>query len=162
LTTFPLIVFFTFPHCVNHFSRFGFPAPGARPTFTLYLLLSINAIPFKTNHNSMCAYQTLFYDDDCGYVILCKGCDSIQVAFGNVMLTWSQPDFYDFYNHVIQLQQETPADFPPNKKSIAIPVPCEGVRILLTARELNQLHHMLDTAETELQSQQLMNLFDRS
>jgi hypothetical protein len=30
----------------------------------------------------MCSYQTLFYNDESGYVILCRACDSIQVAFG--------------------------------------------------------------------------------
>jgi hypothetical protein len=54
---------------------------------------------------------------------------------------------------------ETPIDAASiNKKILAIPVPCEGVRILLSTRELQQLHQMLDMAETELQSQQLMSL----
>jgi hypothetical protein len=107
----------------------------------------------------MCNYQTLFYDDECGYVILCRGCDSIQVAFGNVLLTWNRPDFYDFYNFIKRMLNETPIDpATVNKKTLAIPVPCEGVRILLSPRELQQLHNMLDSAETELQSQQLMSM----
>ena len=107
----------------------------------------------------MCNYQTLFYDDESGYVILCRGCDSIQVAFGNVLLTWNRPDFYDFFQFIKRMFNETPVDpGVVNKKTLAIPVPCEGVRILLSPRELQQLHQMLDTAETELQSQQLMSL----
>ena len=107
----------------------------------------------------MCSYQTLFYNDESGYVILCRACDSIQVAFGNILLTWNRPDFYDFYEFIKRMFNETPIDVATiNKKTLAIPVPCEGVRILLTPRELQQLHHMLDTAETELQSQQLMSL----
>ncbi|THU38411.1 hypothetical protein FAM09_17225 [Niastella caeni] len=107
----------------------------------------------------MCSYQTLFYDDENGYVIHCKGCDSLQVAFGNVLLTWNRPDFYDFYHFIKRIFNETPIDpAAMNKKTLAIPVPCDGVRILLSPRELQQLHHMLDMAETELQSQQLMSL----
>ena len=107
----------------------------------------------------MCSYQTLFYNDESGYVILCRACDSIQVAFGNILLTWNRPDFYDFYHFIKRMFNETPIDDAAiNKKTLAIPVPCEGVRILLSARELQQLHQMLDTAETELQSQQLMSL----
>lgn len=107
----------------------------------------------------MCNYQTLFYDDECGYVVLCRGCDSIQVAFGNVLLTWNRPDFYDFYHFIKRMRDETPIDpAAVNRKSLAIPVPCEGVRILLSPRELQQLHNMLDSAETELQSQQLMSM----
>lgn len=107
----------------------------------------------------MCNYQTLFYDDESGYVILCRGCDSIQVAYGNVLLTWSRPDFYDFFHFIKRMFNETPVDPAViNKKTLAVPVPCEGVRILLSPRELQQLHKMLDAAETELQSQQLMSL----
>lgn len=107
----------------------------------------------------MCSYQTLFYDDESGYVVLCQGCNSIQVAFGNVLLTWRRSDFYDFYHLIKRMFQETPIDVATlNKKTLAIPVPCDGVRILLTTREMQQLHHMLDMAETELQSQQLMSL----
>ena len=107
----------------------------------------------------MCNYQTLFYDDESGYVILCRGCDSIQVAFGNILLTWNRTDFYDFFQFVKRMIGETPIDPATiNKKTLDIPVPCEGVRILLSPRELQQLHNMLDSAETELQSQQLMSL----
>lgn len=106
----------------------------------------------------MCSYKTLFYDDEAGYVILCKGCDSIQVAFGNVLFTWNRPDFYEFYHFIKYTVQEQPAGLPPNKKLITIPVPCDGIRLILSARELHQLHHMLDTAETELQSQLLITL----
>lgn len=107
----------------------------------------------------MCSYKTLFYDDEAGYVIHCLGCDSIQVAFGNVLLTWNRPDFYDFYHFIKRTSLEQPADVLPNRKTLAIPVPCDGVRLILSPRELEQLHHMLDTAETELQSLQLMGLF---
>jgi hypothetical protein len=110
----------------------------------------------------MCSYKTLFYDDEAGYVIQCIGCDSIQVAFGNILLTWNRPDFYEFYQFIKHSFQEHPADFPPNKKAIVVPVPCDGIRLLLSLRELEQLHHMLDAAESELQSQQLMNLFEKS
>jgi len=107
----------------------------------------------------MCNYQTLFYDDESGYVILCRGCDSIQVAFGNILLTWNRTDFYDFFQFVKRMIGETTIDPATiNKKTLAIPVPCEGVRILLSPRELQQLHNMLDSAETELQSQQLISL----
>lgn len=107
----------------------------------------------------MCTYQTLFHDDDCGYVILCRACDSIQVAFGNLLLTWNKPDFYEFFQFIKRVCNETPIDVAAcHKKTLAIPVPCEGVRLLLSTRELQQLLHMLDMAETELQSQQLMSL----
>jgi hypothetical protein len=110
----------------------------------------------------MCSYQTLFHQDDTGYVIHCRGCDTIQVAYGNVLLTWRRADFYDFCRYIRQMKEELSQDIRVNHKSLVIPVPCEGVKIILSPRELQEWHRMLDAAETELQSQELMQLFQDS
>ena len=110
----------------------------------------------------MCSYKTLFHHDETGYVIHCQGCDSVQVAYGNVLLTWRRADFYGFCKYVKQMKDDMPCDERANHKSIVMPVPCEGVRIILSPRELDEWHSMLDIAETELQSQELMQLFSAS
>lgn len=109
----------------------------------------------------MCSYQTLFHNDEAGYVIHCRGCNSVQVAYGNVMLTWNRLDFTDFCQYIQKIVDDLPTDYRPNHKSVVIPVPCEGIRILLSPRELNELQQMLDVAETELQQQELVQLFDQ-
>lgn len=109
----------------------------------------------------MCSYQTLFHNDHSGYVIHCRECNSIQVAYGNVLLTWHREDFSGFCRYVQQIKDDLPADYRPDHKSVVIPIPCEGIRVLLSARELDELQQMLDAAETELQSLELMQLFEQ-
>lgn len=45
------------------------------------------------------------------------------------------------------------------KKFIVVGTPCEGIKLLVSGVELCQLQTMLDEAETELQSQELLGLF---
>lgn len=110
----------------------------------------------------MCSYKTLFHNEEAGYVIHCGGCDTVQVAFGNLLLTWRRTDFYCFCNYVRKMKDEMPGECRPHHKSIVIPMPCDGIKIILSPHELGEWHQMLDAAETELQSQELMQLFSNS
>jgi len=107
----------------------------------------------------MCNYQTLYNDNKNGYVIRCEGCENLQVTFGNFIVNFSKAEFNQFINIVKKLkaQQHLPADIAV--KSIIIPTACDGVRLLFSYRELLELNNMLDAADTELQSQQLIDLF---
>jgi len=107
----------------------------------------------------MCSYQTLYHDKKSGYVICCEGCENLQVTFGNIIVTFSKADFNQFTGHVKKLitQQHPASDIAV--KSIIIPTACDGIRLLLNYRELQELEHMLDAADTELQSLQLIELF---
>ena len=48
----------------------------------------------------------------------------------------------------------------PTFKSIIIPTPCEGLKLFLSHRELQELHNMLDAADSEWRSQQMLQLFN--
>lgn len=109
----------------------------------------------------MCSYQTLFHNDEAGYVIHCLGCNSVQIAFGNVMLTWHRDDFSGFCHYIQKMIDELPQDYRPNHKSIVIPFPCDGIKVLVSPRELQELHQMLDVAESELKSLEFMQLFEQ-
>ncbi len=107
----------------------------------------------------MCSYQTLFHDDNTGYVVRCHACEKIQVGFGNLMVTVSMDEFDSFRrllkkarNEQISVQKET-------LRNIVIPTPCEGINLLLSLRELREFDHMLEEADTELQSSGLLKLF---
>ena len=107
----------------------------------------------------MCSFHTLFHDNKSGYVIRCKGCKNIQVTFGNFIVTFNKADFNQFITVVktLRAQQQQLADIAV--KSLIIPTPCEGVRLLLSYRELQELDSMLDAADTELQSLEFIALF---
>lgn len=108
----------------------------------------------------MCSYQTLFLDDNTGYVVRCNKCDNIQSGFGNLMLTISSEDFHMFRNWLKKTIDEQSALNSEAVRCIVIPTPCAGVKLLLSLRELKEFDHMLDEADTELQSSRLLKLFD--
>jgi hypothetical protein len=41
-----------------------------------------------------------------------------------------------------------------------IPTPCDGMKLLLSLRELNEFNIMLETADSELRSLELIKLFE--
>ncbi len=107
----------------------------------------------------MCNYQTLFHDDNTGYVVRCRECEKIQVGFGNLMLTVNTLEFDSFRRWIHQIKEEQIAGQPQTVRNIVIPTPCEGMKLLLSARELDGLDIMLEEADTELKAVTFLNLF---
>ena len=107
----------------------------------------------------MCSYQTLFHENKCGYVIRCVGCANIQVTFGNFIITFAKPDFNQFVQMVKKLRDQHEHSADTSAKTIIVPTPCEGMRLLFIYRELNDLDIMLDAADSELQTLELIDLF---
>jgi len=107
----------------------------------------------------MCQYDTLFYDNNIGYVVRCIQCRNLQVGFGNLLINLHQPDFDDFRMGVKTWHEQPPCTDNMHTKSIAMPTPCEGLKLFLSRQELNELHTMLEAADAEYQSQQLLKLF---
>lgn len=107
----------------------------------------------------MCSYQTLFHDDNSGYVVRCKECENIQVGFGNIMLTVNENEFNSFRNWLKKIKDEQSPDQKETIRCVVMPTPCEGVKLLLSIRELREFDNMLEEADTELQSSSLLKLF---
>jgi hypothetical protein len=109
----------------------------------------------------MCQYQTLYHSDNTGYVIRCTDCEKIQVAYSNLVMTFSHEDFDAFRYWIKKIKEEQPERQNPTVRCIMIPAPCQGIQLLLSPSELNDLVTMLETADTELQSIHLINLFNQ-
>jgi hypothetical protein len=108
----------------------------------------------------MCSYQTLFHNDNSGYVVRCKECENIQIGFGNLMLTVNDTEFESFHKWLKQmLDEQAASDIKETIRCIVIPTPCDGIKLLLSLRELRQFDHMLEEADTELKSFSLLKLF---
>ena len=106
----------------------------------------------------MCSYQTLYHQPGEGYVIHCRQCNHLQLAFGNVSLSFNKEGYSSFLNYL--RDSEHLADADSHTKSIRIPTPYEGMQLLLSGKEMKQLICMMDTAETEFKSLQLLELFN--
>jgi hypothetical protein len=107
----------------------------------------------------MCNYKILYHDKKDGYVIRCAECNNIQIGFGNLGVTFTVPVFRSFYNSIKSMINEQHYGKDPHHKTIRLHTPCEGIYFLLSPHELLELYIILDSAETEMQSQELINLF---
>ncbi|MDF2187154.1 DUF6686 family protein [Paraflavitalea sp. CAU 1676] len=107
----------------------------------------------------MCQYQTLFYDEKVGYVIRCMHCENFQIGYGNVLINLHTPDFHDFVEWIRDCPIDDYGATDPGIKSIIIPTPCDGLKLYLSQRELRDLHQMLESADSEWRSQEMLQLF---
>ncbi|MBN9296879.1 MAG: hypothetical protein J0I41_07700 [Filimonas sp.] len=109
----------------------------------------------------MCDFQTLYHHNDHGYVVRCAHCNNIQIGFGNMMLTFPRDEF-DAFRFWLKQMQEMYADteMPEYKKGIVIPTPCDGIKLLFSKTELASFNSMLENADTEMQSLELISLFE--
>jgi hypothetical protein len=110
--------------------------------------------------NNMCHYQTLYHNDSTGYVVRCPECEKIQIGYGNLMITFGRGDFDDFRWWLRRIRDEQSPSQSPTLRCIVIPTPCEGMKLLLSMRELVDFDNMLETADTELRSLELIRLFE--
>ncbi len=107
----------------------------------------------------MCHYQTLFHDDSIGYVVRCTECEKLQIGYGNIMVTYTQEDFDSFRWWLKKIKDEQHPSQNPTLRCIVIPTPCDGMKLLLSMKELKDFYNMLEQADSELQSLELMRLF---
>ena len=108
----------------------------------------------------MCHYQTLYHDDQTGYVIRCPECEKIQVAYANLVTTFGMEDFSSFRWWIRKIKDEQQPVQNRTSRTIVIPTPCEGMKLVVSPRELDELDGMLDAADTELQSLHMLGLFN--
>lgn len=107
----------------------------------------------------MCTYQTLFHNPREGYVIHCRQCNHVQTGFGNICMTLSRDGYLSFLKYLRECL--IVADNDPHIKTIRIPTPYDGMHLLLTGEEIKRLVSMLDEAETEWRSLELLQLFQQ-
>ena len=108
----------------------------------------------------MCRYSTLYHDDKIGYVVNCLECGKIQVGYGNLVFTFNMDDFESFNWWLRKIKDDVQPDQSETLRCIIIPTPCEGMKLLLSKRELRDFNNMLESADSELRSLQLIRLFE--
>lgn len=109
----------------------------------------------------MCNFKSWFFDDN-GYVIECKECNYLRVCFGNTMLTLTKRDYHSFSDLVFWKKESHVSMQDIDTKCIVLATPCKSVQMILSERELIQLYEMLQHADIEIRTQQLLDLFNES
>lgn len=108
----------------------------------------------------MCNFKSWYFDDN-GYVIECAECNHLRVCFGSAMLTLNRADYRAFYDLVCWKKETHLPVVDQHTKCIVIATPCKSVQIILSEQELNDLYEMLQHADVEMKTQQLLDLFER-
>lgn len=116
-------------------------------------------IDLPQKSSNVCAFESLYHHPDMGYVLRCKECDHLQLAFGNIVLTLQKPDFPSFMSWLKEIEEEHQGEEDCLVKNILLPTPCEGMRMMFSLVELRKLNGMLDAADAELQCMQMLRLF---
>lgn len=106
----------------------------------------------------MCHFKSWYFDDN-GYVIECAECAHLRVCFGNTMLTLNAADFRAFYDVICWKKESHVTVCDEHTKSIVIATPCRSVQIILSEKELTELYLMLEQADTERRTEELLELF---
>jgi hypothetical protein len=75
-------------------------------------------------------------------------------------MTFNREDFNDFRLWIKKLSENQPVHNNPAMRCIMVASPCQGIQLLLSAAELAELVTLLECADAELQSLQLISLFD--
>jgi hypothetical protein len=108
----------------------------------------------------MCRYQTLFYKEGTGYIVRCAACNNFQFAYGNIVITVTAPDFVRLTMFLRRVWERYGKAVEELQQPVAVPTPHEGIRLLLSGKEIEQVYCMLENADTEWRSQQLLELFE--
>jgi hypothetical protein len=108
----------------------------------------------------MCQYHSWARDEADNFVIECTRCHKIQVAFGMFMASFSDNEFHAFRNDIRNKTGQLHPVEHTSDKTIVLKTPCDSLKLLFSYDELQQLHRLLDEADTEMKTQQMLQLFD--
>lgn len=108
----------------------------------------------------MCHFKS-WYLDEYGYVVKCEKCNYFQVCFGTLMLTLSEFDYQALVELVAHKKEDHIPMEDPNVRCVILPTPSGMIHAILNERELYQLHKMLQEADNEMKTQQLIGLFEK-
>lgn len=93
----------------------------------------------------MCNYKILAHNED-GYIILCKGCNNYQLAFGTTAVTLDMEHFYNFCAETKKLSGSLCCNGFEKEKRIHVDVYCETAVMILNYRELKKLNELIAEA----------------
>ncbi|MBS1664389.1 MAG: hypothetical protein JST68_25315 [Bacteroidetes bacterium] len=106
----------------------------------------------------MCQFKSCYAGEN-GYIVRCEDCQHFQVGFGTTVLTLNAYDFQAFLGIVAYKKENHQPIHDPNTRSIVLPTPCSTVHLIFSENELADLHIMLQEADNELRTQEMLRLF---
>jgi len=106
---------------------------------------------------SMCANKILKHSN-CGYVMLCKCCNNIQVAYGTTIVSMTQKEFHEYVNIIDELYNIHNLYGFKDEKTIKIPTAAQGVAMIYSVNELKELLQLLADGKNRMEYELLFEL----
>lgn len=104
----------------------------------------------------MCNYKNLVHTEH-GYVVKCKSCGHMHVAFGTTILRFAHHDFLEFVKETELKLKTNKHTCTPGAKAIQIDTANKNVGLIYSYNELKHLSGLLQSATDELSKQELYN-----
>jgi hypothetical protein len=106
----------------------------------------------------MCKQRTLHHTEH-GYVIQCKDCKHLRVAFGSFAITRTTAEFFEFKKTISEFYEmyKYAPDIMPEQKCIEIPTPLRSTYLVFSLDELRQLLELINEASTRLESEKFIS-----
>lgn len=95
----------------------------------------------------------ILHQERCGYVVRCRCCKCIQVAFNNIAIDQDRKEFASLVN-VIESYYRDHHDLPEqcrNLRNIQVETPFAKIRLVFSLGELSAFNNMLQKVELMLQ-----------
>jgi hypothetical protein len=105
-----------------------------------------------------CKFQTLYCGED-GYVVRCKECSNYQVAYLCVMVTLATSEFQAFCRMVQQHYLDSLTLQSDDCKCVVLETPASGTCFIFSRREIKRFAELLEEADNEEKTQELLELF---
>lgn len=90
--------------------------------------------------------HSILHWDASGYITFCNCCKSFQLSFGNIHISQTVPDFESFAPVIGRLYNRHYRRKDRKCRDIYLASPCEGMGLLFSINDLEQLNHMLQKA----------------
>jgi hypothetical protein len=102
----------------------------------------------------MCNYKTLRNSED-GYVVRCKSCDHIQVAFSTSIQSFTRDQFYDYIIVVEELYKRHRSNPFREQKIVRIATAARAVVMVYNVDEVSRLLGLMIAGRNRLEREQL-------
>lgn len=107
-----------------------------------------------------CHFQQIYLGED-GYVVRCNECGHYQLAYLCIMLTLDEKEFRSFRRMIYQQHEDSLHFRNHNGKSVVVQTLASGTYFLFSPNEIQRFTELLDEADTEEQTQNILALFQQ-
>ena len=107
----------------------------------------------------MCKFNTLKNNTE-GYVLHCKDCNRIKIAFATTLLVLTNNQFQELLQNAHDLHLRYKNDPLQNRKMIVVSTPSPSISMIFTPREVASFYQLLNDSNQKLRYKDLFAFCD--